>query len=311
MTTDPLAGIRALKDQALAQLNTGSLLDEYERGAIEITWEDLTGEGSSPSFAGPSLRVEMTGMRMPDAYATGKVTIAIQQATARLAKSIRNPSARSDVRREDRERAQLVQRSQIGNVVTFGFADDELAGPGVGLFDGLEIRSLAETAALGLVQRLPESAEDDRALDAILAGSPATRRAISEVVEAARTASGLTLTYATPQGETARSSLTAEQAGLLHDSLAVTSQEVTRETIVGLLEGMRTRRRMFYLIREDGTEIDGAIDENLLAEAKADLDKRVTAVVESSRTQTVGGRHGKKVYRLLSIRREPELFEQV
>lgn len=51
MSEDPWADQRAVRDAALADLAGDDLADEYERGAIAMSWADLTGETDEGGIA--------------------------------------------------------------------------------------------------------------------------------------------------------------------------------------------------------------------------------------------------------------------
>jgi hypothetical protein len=104
--------------------------------------------------------------------------------------------------------------------------------------------------------------------------------------------------------------MTTEQARILHGSLRESREAVGYETVSGRLDGVRTRRRIFYLEREGGGTIQGAVAPDLLDEIKENLDRPVTARLRVVRTTTIDGRRGRPVHELLEITPEINLFNQ-
>src|SRR5690606_4720219 len=87
-------------------------------------------------------------------------------------------------------------------------------------------------------------------------------------------------------------------------------EDVGYETVSGRLDGVRTRRRIFYLERDTGATIQGAVAPDLLDEIKENLDRPVTARLRGVRTTTIDGRRGRPVYELLEISSETSLFDE-
>jgi hypothetical protein len=110
-------------------------------------------------------------------------------------------------------------------------------------------------------------------------------------------------------GEQVTRSMTTEQARILQGSLRESREAVGYETVRGRLDGVRTRRRIFYLDRESGGTIQGAVAEDLLDEIKENLDRPVTARLRVVRTTTIDGRRGRPVFELLEITPEVSLFD--
>lgn len=63
---------------------------------------------------------------------------------------------------------------------------------------------------------------------------------------------------------------------------------------------MRSRHRLFYLIRDDGGELTGAVSEDMLPAVRANLGERVS--VDLVVTKTVSGTHPeRRAYELVSL----------
>ncbi|GAA1941188.1 hypothetical protein [Amycolatopsis minnesotensis] len=255
----------------------------------------------------PLLKVAMLGSTQADAYTFSDIGRALQDATAKIGHIIRNPSGEvTIVQPADRDKAPLIQRGQAGNAIFFGFPEPEPADALI--HDGIE--TLSERAVKELCDFLPANGSDDGALDAVLLQRDTVRNAVSDVVNAVTKNAGIGLQLTPTAGDEVVRSLTSDQAKVLHSSLRESREEVGYETVSGRLDGVRTRRRIFYLERESGGTIQGAVAPDLLDEIKENLDRPVTARLRVVRTTTIDGRRGRPVHELLEITREVSLFDQ-
>ncbi|WP_158882463.1 hypothetical protein [Amycolatopsis anabasis] len=255
----------------------------------------------------PLLRVSVLGSTHQDAYTFSDIGRALQDATAKIGHIIRNPQGEvTYVQPADRDKAPLIQRGQAGNTLFFGFPepapDDAL------IHDGIE--TLSERAVKELCDFLPANGSDDGALDAVLLQRETVRNAVSDIVNAVTKNSGIGLQLTPTSGEEVARSMTTEQAKVLHSSLRESREAVGYETVSGRLDGIRTRRRIFYLERESGGTIQGAMAPDLLDQIKNNLDRPVTARLRVVRTTTIDGRRGRPVHELLEITPEVSLFDQ-
>ncbi len=135
------------------------------------------------------------------------------------------------------------------------------------------------------------------------------RNAVSDIVNAVMRTSSIALSLTPTSGEEVARSMTIEQARILQGSLRESREDVGYETVSGRLDGVRTRRRIFYLERDTGSTIQGAVAPDLLDKIKENLDRPVTARLRVVRTTTIDGRRGRPVYELLEIRSETSLFD--
>ncbi|QWF81571.1 hypothetical protein [Amycolatopsis sp. CA-230715] len=255
----------------------------------------------------PLLKVSMLGSTQADAYTFSDIGRALQDATAKIGHIIRNPSGEvTIVQPADRDKAPLIQRGQAGNTIFFGFPEPEPADALI--HDGIE--TLSERAVKELCDFLPANGSDDGALDAVLLQRDTVRNAVSDVVNAVTKNAGIGLQLTPTAGDEVVRSLTSDQAKVLHSSLRESREEIGYETVSGRLDGVRTRRRIFYLERESGGTIQGAVAPDLLDEIKENLDRPVTARLRVVRTTTIDGRRGRPVHELLEITREVSLFDQ-
>jgi hypothetical protein len=254
----------------------------------------------------PLLRVSVLGSTYLDAYTSSDISRALQDATAKIGHIVRNPQTEiTSVQPSDREKAPLIQRGQAGNAMFFGFPETSM--PGALISDGIE--TLSERAVKELCDFLPVNGSDDGALDAVLLQRDTVRNAVSDIVNSVMRTSSIALSLTPTTGEEVVRSMTTEQARVLQSSLRESREDVGYETVSGRLDGVRTRRRIFYLERDTGATIQGAVAPDLLDEIKENLDRPVTARLRVVRTTTIDGRRGRPVYELLEIRSETSLFD--
>ncbi|MDT7725804.1 MAG: hypothetical protein QOI21_2380 [Actinomycetota bacterium] len=293
-------------------------MHEFRRIADEIpggTWlDDLARASAMAAYAkfertsrSPLLKVSVIGSTHLDAYTFSDISRALQDATAKIGHIVRNPSGEvTIVQPADRDKAPLIQRGQAGNAIFFGFPEPAMEDALI--HDGLE--SLSERAVKELCDFLPANGSDDGALDAVLLQRDTVRNAVSDIVTAVTKNAGIGLSLTPTSGEEVTRSMTTEQARILHGSLRESREAVGYETVAGRLDGVRTRRRIFYLEREGGGTIQGAVAPDLLDEIKENLDRPVTARLRVVRTTTIDGRRGRPVHELLEITPEINLFNQ-
>ncbi|WP_425954679.1 hypothetical protein [Xylanimonas sp. McL0601] len=290
------------------------LLDAM-RSAPRRTWLDKIAYASLhaaeakffPRPAAPLVTVELNVEKV-DAYDTARVSLALQDATAKIGHLIQDPrTSTSQSRKQYREAAPLVPRGQIGNLLYFGFP--EVAPPEGALFDE-RVQTLSERAVLDLFEILPESTDDDRALDAVLARHVTERAAISDLVSAVKeTDTGLGMKFSAGDRVIAVSTLSHDQADVLETALSESNVDRKGEIVEGVLDGMRTSRRLFYLETENGPDISGALDEDKLAEVRDYIGERVVATLERTQVLHKSGKIGRRSYRLLDLQGVDSLFD--
>jgi len=290
--------------EAREEITGDSWLDDLARASLSAAEAKFSGE----SAVTPVLRIVLSGVRSMDARDSYLVTKAVQDATAKLGHMLRNPgSETSSAYAADRAKARLIQRSQGGNTILFGFPRPE-EDPAMASMPG-PIETLAERAARELVTVLPRSADDDASLDGVLAQRLTVRNAVNDIVNAVpKRASGMDLRLTPSSGEAVDSVLSADQANALKDSLKETRIDRKTITIAGRLDGVRTRRRIFYLEPDSGGEIHGAIDLESIEDIRANLDRQVVVTLQEERTQSFTGKRSQPLYRLISIQSSAEMF---
>ena len=302
MTTDPLQPLRELRQAALGEHHESSIASMLSSAAINASWSKLTRglEGDNVN-----LTVAMHGHGDVSATVAAKVSEAVQRATALLVRQMRDPSREvRQLYRGDLEKAELIQRGQAGRNLIFEIKRRRSAAGQLPLEDQA---TLVERALRELVEVLPESEQDDRSLDAILGQRVPVRLAVAEMVAAASRSKGLNLTLRVPGSASVSSVLSTNQAEVLHESLDELTVDRSRRTVVGRLDGLRTRRRLFYLELDDGREISGGIEEDQVPLVQASLNQRVIATLEVTENRTGSGRRGREHFRLISLSVQPEL----
>jgi hypothetical protein len=81
----------------------------------------------------------------------------------------------------------------------------------------------------------------------------------------------------------------------------VTLGSTTTITMTGRLDGVRTRRRIFYLELESGAEVYGAVDLELLEDIRVNLNQKVIATLEEQRITPLTGKRSRPYYRMVRI----------
>jgi hypothetical protein len=293
---DAFAELRALRDHALAISSGDDSVDEYERRAIETSFDIAT--GADDLVAPDLLRVELLQTR-PSASAFAAVSEQMHRAAARLAKWQADPStAGGPIREIDLERAELIQEAQVGNVVFFRVPRAQDAPRD---FVEGDVPTAARSAVRELVETLPRAADDDRSVDGILAAPLPVRMAVSEISQAAAKTGGLSLVLDAAGTGDLSSVLSKDRADALVEELAKPVEETGRRTFEGEMDGLRGTRHVFYLVERDGRERSGYVSDELLPHVIANLQQHVRIDVATKRTSTVGGRKGKERYTLIAV----------
>ena len=285
-------------ETAIRRIEGESWLDNLARASLTAAHAKY-----APSAPSALLRVELLGSPRMKAEDSWQVTRALQEATAQIGQNLWNPGGdASTVRKKAKEEAPLFQLSQSGNVIFFGFPTPQDAFPGIDSGERQYISTLSERAAAELVSVLPDAVTDDESLDAVLAQNDYMRTAVGRVVDAVDSRRSLDLTFTSGNGEATHSVLSKEQAGQLKESLKETRTD--RQTIEtsGRLDGVRTRRRLFYLELRDGREIQGAIAPELVGQIHENLNQLVDVELVVEKVRTLAGHKKQPSYYLQAVR---------
>lgn len=163
----------------------------------------------------------------------------------------------------------------------------------------------AERALVDLVQALPDSGEtfDESAEAAIAAARPALQQGLGAIAKSVREHhTHMDLTLRRPREQVSHAHLEPAYAAGMMGVLDETVTESSIERREGRLDGMRTRKRKFWLILDDDTEISGGVPDDLLEVVRNNLDERVSVDLEVSRTRRPG-HEGRSRYILRNLGR--------
>ncbi len=251
------------------------------------------------------LRVVLDSVGLPvSSTDSAKLTQAIGDSAAMMAAYRASGGADSlpnQMHGSYRSRYSLVALGSSGNVINFGFrefgVDDE-----PGLVDVSMIETITEAAVRDLVELLPLTASDDAALDSVLSLPVTQRVGINYLVDAVReTALGVTLELADEHGQ-----LSTAQAAVLGNALTEQRTDTRTITMEGILDGLRTRRRIFYLDADRAYQ--GSVDEEILPLLPRFMGQIVEVTMQESVVRHASGRSGRPTYRLTNIDGENPLW---
>lgn len=247
------------------------------------------------------LSVEILGAEV-EAYLSSEVALAVSDTAAYFAKAIDSPRAmNARISNSFRKKVGLKNLGSFGNRIVLGFtqpADD----PDTPLIDESQLVTLGESSVRSLALSLPNDSEDDQSLDNALGLRPVERNGLFKLAETlSKFNRSVQLGLNVKDQETVGGILTASQASVLNESLKESSLETWKSDFSGRLDGMRSRRRQFFLELGDGTEIAGTIDPELIDKLPRYIDKQVNVRVVCQQPMYKNGRTGKVAYRLESI----------
>lgn len=277
---------RASLQAAAAKYDIAAPAPESMPAAVQVRLSDCSSPGSEVA-----------------ALEAGDFLQRIQRAVARLAKARRARLA--DVARLtqlDFDVARLnVASASVGSwVVNLKYPSldaDSTASPLSTLW--------AEVGVVELIRALPENDTDDESIDSIGAASPVIRRAVADLIsEHPESQPSLSISVRRFTGETLQSTVTPQQASFLREKLAVAREERGILRLRGRLDGLRTRRQIFYLEIEGGREIHGYVDESLMPAVKSNLDEEVEVELETFVIRARSGKASQKQYRLIRVGEE-------
>lgn len=300
-------GTEGLFERAMRSAQGDDLASQLKRSSLQAFAEDHAGIRRETSAVALVMRMFDEGQ--PDhrvsALDTSRALMNMQRSVARLAKARKKRV--SEVRRlthDDLDEARLDVREALAGSLVIQMvsskehpadADETLSASG---------ETLAELALIELVAALPETSEDDATVDAIPAARPVLRRAVADLVSGWKASSvGFQFSVERNSSVVATSELSAAQIQMLDASLAERDDERLVERRRGRLDGVRTRRRLFYFEPEGGGEIHGLIEEELLPSVLEYLDGRLVDVeLEVVVGRLRAGQLLHRSYRLVSIR---------
>ncbi|MBN8882627.1 MAG: hypothetical protein J0H73_09970, partial [Salana multivorans] len=165
---------------------------------------------------------------------------------------------------------------------------------------GQVVDTTTERALVRLANMMPSGPEDTTLGGRITSARAMTMRAMSEVAEAARRVGGIEVSL-DGTTEDVRGSLDKDQAKDIVDLAGDVATSVRSVHVTGVLDGMRVKRREYYLIDERDHEYHGAVDEDIIMKMRELLDRPVVATLEEVTRRTRAGKVGRRAYRLVGI----------
>ncbi|MEU6387021.1 hypothetical protein ABZ847_26075 [Streptomyces bauhiniae] len=291
-------------DNPFDRLRRASLQSAAEEFEIST---DPSGISSTERTENSAIQLRLSDSRASNgevaALEAGDFLQRIQRAVARLAKARRARLA--DVVRlsqSDFDVARLnVASASVGSWVV------ELKYPEVQEDSRFSEASTlwAEVGMVELIRALPEDDADEQSIESIGAASPVIRRAVADLIsDRPESQPGISLSVCRKSGEFLRSTVTPQQASSLREKLAVVREERGVVRYRGRLDGLRTRRQIFYLELEGGREIHGYVDESLMPAVKSNLDREVEVELETFVLRAKSGKSSQRQYRLIRVGEE-------
>ncbi|MFG2906145.1 hypothetical protein ACGF13_13895 [Kitasatospora sp. NPDC048286] len=292
--------------KALQTTEGSDPLSRLARASLVASASKFSGLGLLNVAAGPGLNFRLSDSTtggLISANEVGDFLQRVQRAVARLAKARRARVA--DVAKLlplDFEVARLdVAASAPGSIVVDlqphvpeSDNESEALPP--------SIVSWAEIGAVELVRSLPEGPEDDESMDSLFSASPVVRRAVADLIAKLPNPNlDISLVVSRRSGERIHSSLSAGQAATLRERLEIIREEREIIRLHGRLDGVRTRRQIFYFETPAGTEIHGFVDESLVGIVKEHLDQEVDIALESFVMRSAAGNRSQRRYRLVEV----------
>lgn len=291
-------------DARLANLVSGTRASKLARNSLLVMRERF-----APSR--PPLKVVLGEGRNLSATELSTVASALQEATARMAMLILRPRTdRVRVYPEIRERAKLISRSQVANVLYFDFPPTEPGGnEDQALLTNIHVTHLTEQAVRNLIKVLPIDSQDHKTLDALPGRRLGVRAAVSGLAAAVQLAGPVTLSLFSA-GVEERSTLTTEQAERVPELLDKVKAERSEIPVDGILDGMRTRRLLFYInedVEDGGREFEGSVTPDQLPALQGAMGQRVHARLRKVVFVKANGQRSHATYSLISLQLNPTI----
>lgn len=285
--------IRDEIDALLSAIGSETRVDRYRRNSLHVLRDRF-----SPSAT--QLRVDIDGAITATVIAN--VTAALQRATALAAKAILDPKNFAvTVQAGLVDRAPLVPVAQSRGTLYFGFPE---TGVDIRALERTPTAHLAESAVRELLDILPEDAGDEVALRALPQRRPQYRSAVKVLAEALGDDTSMSLSMRpTGTDEVEHSVLTADQAREVPQVLSGVEEKRDILTVHGIMDGMRTRRRLFYVEeRDSGDEYYGAIENDAQLQHVVELvGQPVVARISKVVRLRADGSRSHPSYSLLSV----------
>ncbi|MET9128017.1 hypothetical protein [Streptomyces sp. NPDC004528] len=279
-------------DDPFAHLRRSSLKAAAEKAGLEVT----------PPVSEIQLCLSDLNVSGGEVAATeaGDFLQRVQRAVARLAKARRLRLA--DVARLSQSDVDFARLNVAAASTGSWIVELKYMQPDDGDESAESSSTWSEVGVVELIRALPEDEEDERSIESISAASPVIRRAVADLI-ADRSESNMRVAISARRfsGELLSSVITPTQARALREELSAVREEREVIRLRGRLDGLRTRRQIFYFETEDGREIHGYVDESLMNAVKQNLDQEVEIAVESFFNRARSGRTTQRKYRLIQV----------
>lgn len=296
-----VAEYRRLYESALGEVPATGFWDGCRRWTIEQSWNYIR-HGDNVNSATDSYLAVNIGRagEAPSLTAVQALSKAIQDATARLSWARRRRKSRIE-----RLSHQALRDSQLTvPLMVDGLMYLDLKRPPHpdGALEDVSQGNWAELGLLELCQTLPETREDDAAVNAILSANQVVRRAMADITKKAGVPDLEFLLH--PKGrDPLRAVLTQEQSRKIRTALSEKYEERGFDHMSGYLDGMRTKRRRFYLELPDGREREGSVEPAIVDKLQKYVGENVIATVEVTTIVTESGSRSQERYNLVGVRR--------
>lgn len=293
-----MTDLEALRSEVVAHLRhaeAGRPLDRAAAGGLQMLFNKIAPPHMAIGAARTTLEVSLPSRSRLTTKELSKLTDHFSRAVASIGREIMNPQRGGQLGQADYARAPIFTTHTASGTVLFLAEPD---APGIGGSDnGL---TTAEQSLERLVSLMPESADDTTIAARVLSLRPTSARAVSEVAAVAKSTSGLSMRLLGAR-EPLASVVTTDQAEDITDLLRDSSEESHTFTMKGRLDGMRFKRRMFYLEVGEDREYSGTVDERLMENVQHLLDHEVFATMEKVTRTSHDGRVSRPTYRLVGV----------
>lgn len=289
-----LIGLRADID-ALNRRTGGDLLAQVSRAGLKVAFDKIAPPDLRFNTRGTTLEVSALNRVPIPSKRLSMVEEHFSRAVAAIGSEIREPGASRRISQADYASAPIYTRTTPDGLILF------LASPSDHAISGHRVESLAEQALTRLAELLPESAEDPSLQARLDPLRTPSLRAVHEVAEAAKSMHGLTATLVKDGSRSVESVVTNDQADWIANLLDDERTTVSRISVRGRLDGLRFKRRMFYLEPDKGRDVIGTVDEQWVDPVKSLLNQPVDAILEKVTRVNRAGIQQQPAYRLVGV----------
>lgn len=284
----------------LEQSHSGRTIDQLAAGGLQMLYNRMVPPHMAVGKPRTTLEVRVPSKSRLTSKDLSAMTDRFARAVASIGREIADPKRPGQLSSADYSRAPIYTSHNAAGMVLF------LATPEApGLYGSDSGATTSERSLERLVSLMPESADDQHIAERVQSLRPTSARAVSEVAAVAKANAGLTLELRGGR-DPISSVVTPDQADNIADLLSDSTEQVVTIPVKGRLDGMRFKRRMFYLQVNDELEFSGSVDEALMARVKHLLDHEVMATLEKVTRTSLAGRTSRSTYRLVGVSEQQE-----